>query len=155
ASPALKLVVTSRIPLGIRAEQQFALAPLALPDLGAGPRAIAQSPAVQLFVERAQAVRPGFQLTAEHAAAVGAICSRVDGLPLAIELIAARAKMLPPADLLRELEHGLAALAHGWRDLPERQRTLRHALGWSFSLLGSEEQHVFGRLGVFAGDLRP
>jgi predicted ATPase len=155
ACPALKLLVTSRAALGIRAEQQFVLAPLRLPAAESTLVEIAGAPAVELFVERARAVRSGFRLTAEHADPVAALCVRLDGLPLAIELIAARARTLAPVDLLRQLEHGLEALADGWRDLPERQRTLRNAIAWSYDRLNTEGRRVFAHLGVFVGGCTP
>src|SRR6185503_4433087 len=104
-----------------------------------------------LFVERAQAVQAAFALTAENADAVASICARLDGLPLAIELSAVRARTLSPVELLQHLEHRLAALDHGPRDLPERHRSLRNAIQWSYDRLSPEEQRVFVHLGVFAG----
>ncbi len=151
ACPGLTVLATSRSPLHIRAEQQYALTPLELPDAGDTPAAMALAPAVALFVERAQAVRPDFALTGEHAGAVLGICAQLDGLPLAIELIAARAKTLAPVDLLRQLEHGLSALAHGSRDLPERQRTLSRSIAWSYDRLSAEAQGVFMHMGIFTG----
>jgi tetratricopeptide (TPR) repeat protein len=106
---------------------------------------------VSLFTERAHAADPGFELTAENAAAVAEICRRLDGLPLAIELAAARVTLLPPQVLLSRLDERFTVLTGGARDLPERQRTLRNTLDWSFGLLTADEQELFGRLGVFAG----
>ncbi len=151
ACPGLKVLATSRTPLHIRAEQQYLLAPLALPDAGDPPEVMATAPAVTLFVERVQAVRPGFALTDDQAGAVLGLCAQLDGLPLAIELIAARAKTLAPADLLRQLERGLNALGPGSRDLPERQRTLSRSIAWSYDRLSAKAQRVFAALGVFTG----
>jgi predicted ATPase/DNA-binding SARP family transcriptional activator len=139
ACSALKVLITSRAPLRIRAEQQHALAPLAREE------------AVQLFIERARAARPGFAVTTENEADISALCGRADHLPLAIELIAVRAKTFSPAELLQQLDQPLEALTHGPRDLPDRHRTLRNALRWSFDRLSTDEQCVFVHLGVFAG----
>ncbi len=139
ACPALKVLATSRAPLRLRAEQLFPLAPLA-------PEA-----AIQLFGQRARAARPTFTLTPANTADVAAVCARVDHLPLAIELVAGRARTLSPAELLHQLAQPLEALAHGPRDLPDRHRTLRGALAWSHDRLTAPEQRVFALLGVFAG----
>jgi predicted ATPase/DNA-binding SARP family transcriptional activator len=139
ACPAVKVLVTSRAPLLIRAEQQHALAPLA------------ESDSIQLFEERVRALQPAFTLNDANRAVVAALCARVDYLPLAIELIAVRARSLSPAELLQQLEHRLSALESGPRDIPERQRTLRSAIAWSYELVRPEEQHVFAHLGAFAG----
>ena len=106
---------------------------------------------MQLFVRRARAVQPHFVLTAENGAAVAAICRRLDGLPLAIELAARRVRLLAPPALLRRLDRRLALLTGGARDLPARQQTLRATLDWSYHLLGVRERRVFARLGVFVG----
>jgi predicted ATPase len=152
ACPRVVLLVTSRTLLRVRGERRYAVPPLAIPD----PEAleapdIVEWAAVRLFVERAQAVQPGFALRAETATAVARICTRLDGLPLAIELAAARVTLLPPAAMLARLERRLPLLAGGGRDLPERQRTLRATLVWSYDLLSAAEQTLFRRLGVFAG----
>ena len=155
ACPGLKALVTSRAALHVRGERLYAVPPLLLPDLTQLPAtgALARTPAVALFVERAQAVLPHFRLTEQNAAAVAAICVRLDGLPLAIELAATRITLLPPEALLARLEQRLAVLTDGARDLPPRQQTLRAAIGWSYELLDAGEQVLFARLGVFRGRL--
>jgi predicted ATPase len=149
AAPALKLLVTSRSVLQVYAEREFPVPVLAVPERRQPLEAIAKAPAVKLFVLRASAVHPDFQLTAENAAAVVDICARLDGLPMAIELAAARIKLLPPAALLSRLEGRLLSLAGGARDLPARQQTIRNAIDWSYGLLSPEEQRLFRRLAVF------
>jgi predicted ATPase/class 3 adenylate cyclase len=153
ACPKLKLLVTSRAVLHVRAEHEYNVPPLALPDPAHLPdlAALSRYAAVALFVQRAQAARPDFRVTSANAPAVVAICARLDGVPLAIELAAARCKYFPPQTLLARLEQGLAVLASGARDLPVRQRTLRGAIAWSYDLLEVEEQKLFRRLAVFAG----
>jgi predicted ATPase len=148
AAPALKVLVTSQAPLHLREEHEFPVPPL---DLPAGDVPLADVPAVQLFLNRAQAVKPGFELTPENEEAVAAICKRLDGLPLAIELAAARSKLLNPQAILTRLEKRLDLLTGGAGDLPERQRTLRDAIEWSYNLLEPPEQMLMARLGVFAG----
>jgi predicted ATPase/class 3 adenylate cyclase len=157
--PRLKVLVTSREPLRIRGEQEQPVPPLALPQsTRSGGRRAALSaaeasrfPAVTLFVERARAVRPDFVLTDESAAAVVDICRRLDGLPLAIELAAARTRLLAPQELLARLSSRLKLLTSGPRDLPARQQTLRGAIAWSYDLLPPGEQMLFRHLSVFAG----
>ncbi len=158
ACPQLKLLVTSRASLHIYSEHEFAVPPLGLPTLHhrAGPVDLAQSPAVALFVERAQAARFDFALTAENAGAVSEICIRLDGLPLAIELAAARIKLLPAQALLARLRGtdqgaGLQLLVSGARDLPARQQTIRNTVAWSYDLLDGVEQRLFQQLAVFVG----
>jgi predicted ATPase/transcriptional regulator with XRE-family HTH domain len=153
ACPNLCILATTREPLHIRAEHEIAVAPLPIPDPDRLPPLtdLAHVPAVALFVERAQAAISGFELTAENAPAVAGICQRLDGLPLAIELAAARIKALPPAALLARLEQRLPLLTGGGRDLPARQRTMRDAIAWSYDLLAPEEQRLFRLLSVFAG----
>jgi predicted ATPase len=153
ACPNLSILATSREPLHIRAEREIAVAPLPLPDPGRLPPLadLALIPAVALFVERTQAAHASFALTAENAAAVAGICRRLDGLPLAIELAAARIKVLPPTALLARLEQRLPLLTGGGRDLPTRQRTMRDAIAWSYDLLSPAEQKLFRRLAIIAG----
>ena len=156
ACPAVKAIVTTRTVLRISGEYEFPVVPLALPG-SASPSdagAIGQYAAVALFVQRAQALGPGFVLTDENAAVIAAICARLDGLPLAIELAAARIKLLPPEALLARLSHRLQILTGGPRDLPARQQTLRNAIQWSYDLLTPDEQRLFRRLAVFVGGCR-
>ena len=152
ATPTLSVLATSRLPLRLRAEREYPVPPLALPPAnGTPPEHLLQYEAVRLFVERAQAVRGGFALTAETAPAVAEITRRLDGLPLAIELAAARVRLLPPAALLARLEKRLPLLTGGPRDAPARQQTLRDAIAWSYDLLTADEQTLFRRLSIFAG----
>ncbi|MBW3632899.1 MAG: tetratricopeptide repeat protein [Chloroflexi bacterium] len=167
ACPRLTILATSRERLGLRAEQELALPPLALPSFP--PRTttagrleledeasvviddIRRSEAVRLFVNRAQSIKPGFDVTADNAAAVVEICQRLDGLPLAIELAAARLRLLSPQALRDRLDRRLDALGHGPRDLPARQQTMRDTIAWSYDLLDPVEQQLFSRLSIFAG----
>ncbi len=152
ACDELRVLATSRTPLRLPGEHEYPVPPLPVPDANdAGPEAALRSEAVQLFVERARSVRPDFRLTAANTAAVAAICRRLDGMPLAIELAAARVKLLPPAALLARLQHSLALLTGGGPSVPPRQRTLRDTIAWSYDLLSAEEQALFRRLAVFAG----
>jgi predicted ATPase/serine/threonine protein kinase len=152
ACPSLKVLVTSRVVLRIYGEQEFPVPPLPLPAADAvSPSALLECPSIALFVQRAAAGRPDFMLTSKNADAVVAICRRLDGLPLAIELAAARVKILPAPELLARLERRLELLTGGARDLPERQQTLRGAIKWSYDLLTPAEQKLFRRLSVFAG----
>jgi predicted ATPase/serine/threonine protein kinase len=152
-APRLKVLVTSRTALHLSGEREFGVSPLPLPDLARlpPPDELARVPAVTLFVERAQTVAPRFALTSENAAAVAGICSRLDGLPLAIELAAARVKLLSPAALAARLDHCLQVLTGGPKDVPTRQQTLRATIDWSHQLLSPAEQRLFRRLAVFAG----
>lgn len=151
--PQLTVLVTSRAPLHLRGEHEFPVPPLALPDARRQFTAetLSQFAAVALFIERALAVKPDFAVTNDNAPAVAEICSRLDGLPLAIELAAARSKVLPPQAMLWRLGRRLSILTGGARDLPPRQQTLRAVLDWSYDLLNDREQTLFPRLAVFAG----
>jgi predicted ATPase/DNA-binding CsgD family transcriptional regulator len=161
STPGLTILATSRVPLRIAGEQEYGLAPLPLPDtpaaetfgsaLSANPQLIAGAPAVQLFVQRASAVRATFALTDANAGAIAAICARLDGLPLAIELAAAQLRTLTPAALLARLERRLPLLQGGPREAPALQRTLRDAIAWSVDLLAPDERRGFWRMAVFAG----
>ena len=152
--PLLTVLVTSRAPLHVGGERQFPVPPLPLPDaaLQSPADGLQHSPAVELFRQRAQAVMPTFELTATNVAPTVRICRRLDGLPLAIELAAARVKLFSPHALLNRLDRGLQLLTEGARGLPKRQQTLRDAIAWSYDLLDAGEQALFRRLAVFAGD---
>jgi predicted ATPase/class 3 adenylate cyclase len=149
----LKVLVTSRTPLRLYGEKEYAVPPLSVPDVRHLPdlKALSQYEAVRLFIERAKSAKVAFEITDENAPAVAEICVRLDGLPLTIELAAARIKMLPPKAMLHRLGSRLKLLTGGARDLPERQRTLRATIEWSFALLDEGEQLLFGRLAVFSG----
>jgi len=153
AAPGLVVLVTSRAVLRISGEHEFPVPPLPVPSAGAAPDPgqLGRYTSVALFTERAHAADPGFELTAGNAGAVAEICRRLDGLPLAIELAAARVRLLPPQALLARLDERFSLLTGGARDLPPRQQTLRNTLEWSFGLLPAAEQALFARLGVFAG----
>ncbi len=158
ACPGLRVVVTSRSALHVRGEREFPVPPLALPDLRhtPDPAALSESAAVTLFLDRARAVKPDFAVTDETLCQIAEICARLDGLPLAIELAAARCRLLPPAAMLARLAgseraSSLQVLTGGARDLPARQRTLRDTIAWSYGLLGADEQTLFRRLAVFTG----
>jgi len=152
-SPNLKVVVTSQALLHVYGEHEFPVPPLATPHprSGSGPETLSRFPAVKLFLERARAVKRDFAVTKENASAIAAICARLDGLPLAIELAASRSKLLSPAAMLTRLESSLNLLTGGARDLPVRQQTLRGTVDWSYSLLSPPEQSLFRRLSVFVG----
>jgi predicted ATPase/DNA-binding CsgD family transcriptional regulator len=151
--PQLKVLVTSRQVLHLQAEHLFPVPPLALPDLDHLPerKELAQYAAVSLFLQRAQALLPGFQLTEANARAIAEICVHLDGLPLAIELAAARVRLLPPQALLARLSQRLAVLMGGAQDVPARQQTLRDTIAWSYDLLTAQEQRLFRCLSVFVG----
>jgi predicted ATPase/class 3 adenylate cyclase len=153
ACPRVKMLVTSREVLHVYGEHEFVVPPMSLPERRQLPPAdqLAQYEAVRLFVERAQSVSPDFALDAANAGTIVEICRRLDGLPLAIELAAARIRLLSPQAMLARLEHGLRLLTGGARDLPARQQTLRNAIAWSYDLLAEPEQTLLRRLAVFAG----
>jgi non-specific serine/threonine protein kinase len=151
ATTGTKVLVTSRAALHIRGEKEHLVSPLSLPDPKHLPPAarLEQYEAVRLFIERATDVTPGFEVTNENAPAVAEICARLDGLPLAIELAAARIKILPPQAMLSRLDSRLKLLTGGARDLPARQQTIRNTIEWSYDLLDERERRLFRRLGVF------
>jgi predicted ATPase/DNA-binding SARP family transcriptional activator len=153
AAPRLLILATSRTPLRLAGEHEYAVPPLAAPEPGAelSFEELVENDAVRLFAARAAAVDPDFQLDDDNAAAVADVCARLDGLPLAIELAAARSKLLPPETMRRRLDRALDLLVGGAQDLPGRQRTLRATLEWSHGLLNEEESTLFARLAVFAG----
>jgi predicted ATPase len=149
----LKILVTSREALHVRAEHEFPVLPLNLPDgrQMQTAQALLKCASVSLFVQRAQAVRPSFTFGDDNASAVAEICTRLDGLPLALELSAVLIRTFSPQEILKRLENRLSILTRGQRDLPARQRTLRDAIAWSFDLLQTDEQKLFGQLAVFVG----
>ena len=151
--PQLKVLVTSRTPLRLGGEHQFPVPPLPLPNatLPSPAEILAQCATVELFCQRAKAVAPDFELNVTNATTVAQICRKLDGLPLAIELAAARIKLLSPQALLERLDRRLQLLTGGARDLPERQQTLRDTLAWSYELLEASEQTLFRHLAVFVG----
>jgi predicted ATPase/transcriptional regulator with XRE-family HTH domain len=151
--PRLAVLATSRAPLRLQGEHTYAVSPLALPDLQhpASPDALADVPSVDLFVQRARAVRPEFSITDSSARTVGEICARLDGLPLAVELAAARVRVLSAQGILARLDHRLALLTTGRQDQPQRHHTLRAAIDWSCELLSPAEQMLFRRLAIFSG----
>jgi len=151
--PNLKILVTSRAALHVYGEHEFPVPPLAVPDSRSRPsiEGLSKYPAVALFLQRAGAAKPDFELNPENASAIIEICSRLDGLPLAIELAAARVKVLSLAAMRTRLASRLQLLTGGARDLPQRQQTLRAAIDWSYDLLSTAEQKLFRRLSVFAG----
>ena len=153
ACPHIKMLVTSRVVLRSAMEYQYRLSPLAVPDLHqlSDSTVIAQSPSVELFAQRATMLLPGFQVTAANAAVLAEICVRLDGVPLAIELAAARVKLLPPHALLPRLSQSLQVLTKGLSTLPTRQQTLRNTIRWSYDLLDTDEQRLFRLLSVFVG----
>jgi predicted ATPase/DNA-binding CsgD family transcriptional regulator len=154
ATVELRIVVTSRAPLHVSGEQEFEVPPLGVPDPQcATVAAVAGCESVRLFTERAQAVWPGFALDEGNAALIAGIARRLDGLPLAVELAAARVKVLPPASLLARLEQSLPVLVGGARDLPQRQQTLRGTIAWSYGLLGEGAGRLLAACSVFRGGI--
>ncbi len=153
ACPQLKVLVTSREVLHVRAEHEFPVPPLAVPDPNRLPdlTTLSHNAAVALFLQQAQAVKPNFQLTDANAGAVASLCARLDGLPLAIELAAARMKLFSPQALLARLGQRLSILTSASRDMPARQQTLRNTIAWSYNLLDEEEKRLFRQLSVFVG----
>ena len=153
ACPGIRCIVTSREPLRLRTERQFPVPTLPLPELGAAPMDLASNPAVELFVQRGRAAQPSFTLSADVASAVADICVQLAGLPLAIELAAARTKFLSPPAIRQRLAQSSALgwLTGGPRDAPDRHRTLQASIAWSYELLSEQEREAFRRLGVFVG----
>ena len=149
----LKVLATSRELLRVYGEHDFPVSPLSLPDPQNLPplERLTQVEAVRLFIERARAVKPDFSVTNENAPAVAEICFRLDGLPLAVELAAARVRLLPPQKMLAQLDNRLRFLTGGARDVPARQRTLRSTMDWSYELLTAHDKSLFRQLAVFAG----
>ncbi len=151
--PRLRLLVTSRAALHLSGEHEFPVSPLTVPDLTRqlSPEMLMQEASVRLFVLRTQAIQPAFDVTPANARAIAEVCVHLDGLPLAIELAAARSKLLPPQALLKRLSHRLDVLTGGAQDLPARQQTLRNTLQWSYDLLTEQEQRLFRWLSIFVG----
>ncbi len=153
AEPGLSFLVTSRTLLRVASERSFEVGPLAVPDASRGltPQDALALPSVQLFVERVRAFKPDFELTPDNVETVVRICRALDGVPLAIELAAARARVLSPRSILERIDRQLPLLVGGLRDMPERQRTVRRTIEWSTELLGEKEKELLAKLGVFAG----
>ena len=152
ATPGLKALVTSRIPLHLRGEQEYPVSPLSMPK--ETPPSLDETleyESVALFRQQARAVQPRFEISEQNRAEVVEICRRLDGLPLAIEIAAARIRMLKPAAILKRLDSRLNLLVGGLADLPDRQQTLRQTIDWSYQLLQPDIQDLFVRLGVFSG----
>ena len=153
-APHAKFLATSREPLHLTGEHVYPVPPLAIPELHHMPSlaTLAQCASVALFVDRAQAVQPDFTLTDENAHAIAKICQHLDGLPLALELAAARTSLISPIAMVKRLPQRLKLLAGGARDVPVRQQTIRNTLAWSYDLLDASERELFAQLGVFAGE---
>ncbi len=150
-APSVQILATSRRLLGLQAEREFQVGPLPAPAAGDSLSEVAKSPAVRLFVDRAQRVRPDFQLTERNAAAICGLCQSLEGIPLAIELAAGRAQVMTAQQMVAQLDHRFDLLSTHRRDAIDRHRSLRAALGWSFGLLSPELQRLFARLSVFRG----
>lgn len=153
SAPSLKILITSREPLKLKTETEFKVPPLSMPSSKTVETSLnlARYEAIEFFIERARHARPDFGLSDDELRTITTICHRLDGLPLAIELAAARAKILSASEILAKLEHGLSLLTGGSRDLPDRQQTMRATITWSFDLLAEIEKAVFKRLAVFEG----
>jgi predicted ATPase/DNA-binding SARP family transcriptional activator/tRNA A-37 threonylcarbamoyl transferase component Bud32 len=151
AAPTMKMLITSRTRLGIRAEHEFFVAPLSLPDPGADASALRDNPAVRLFIRRASAANAALVFDEEALAAAAKICSRIDGLPLAIELAAARCRLMSPRVIAARIASGFELVSGTGRDLPARHQTIREAVRWSVALLTPSERSTFGRMAIFAG----
>jgi predicted ATPase len=151
AAPQLKIITSSRIALKIQSEREYPVPPLEMPQRESTLEELAGYESIKLFVERARAAQPNFALTKDNATSVSEICLRVDGLPLALELAAARIKLLSPQAILSRLDDQLKLLTGGARDLPSRQQTLRNTLEWSYNLLNDDEKKLYARLSVFVG----
>jgi predicted ATPase/DNA-binding CsgD family transcriptional regulator len=151
ACPGLKMLVTSRSLLHLTGEHEFAVLPLSIPNLNSPIASLSSFPSVQLFLSRAQALKPDLQLNDANASAIAEICARLDGLPLALELAAARIKVLPPPAMRAWLDQSLQLLTDGARDAPERHQSLQNAIQWSYGLLNDNEKRLFRRLSVFVG----
>ncbi|MGZ3618125.1 MAG: LuxR C-terminal-related transcriptional regulator [Ktedonobacteraceae bacterium] len=153
ACPHLKIVVTSRAVLHVQGEQEYPVPPLTVPDpkYKSDHKTLSQYESVALFLQRAQAALPDFQMNETNAGIIAKVCMQLEGLPLAIELAAARIKLLPPKALLTRLEHRLRILTGGSRDVPARQQTLRNTIAWSYHLLDKQEQRLFRRISIFVG----
>ena len=149
----MKIITSSRIALNLHGEREFPVPPLELPqaDDESALEKLLENESVILFVERARAAHPNFALTKDNASAVAEICRRLDGLPLALELAAARIKLLQPQAILARLDDKLKLLTGGARDLPTRHQTLRNTLEWSYDLLNQDEKILYARLSVFVG----
>jgi predicted ATPase/class 3 adenylate cyclase len=155
AAPHVKVIVTSRELLQLSPEHHFPLSPLPIPPPHSSLETLQENEAVRLFTERAQVIQPNFRLTADNGPDIAEICRRLDGLPLAIELITARLRLFSPQQLLHQLSNSLGLLSGGWRDLPPRHQTMRSAIAWSYTLLVEDEKRLFYSLAIFPGSFSP